>query len=300
MTKELEINKEVENSVIPHIVNEYSKLKKILVVPTPNQVTSFTDLKVNPIQEKAISNLDPNQRVVVYEGAAECHKNLLEVLKNNGVELVYSKVVPIKEGHTPLFTRDAGVIIEDIFIPSSMRFPYRQVEVQGALDHINPKNIFVTELDYKIEGGDVMFLEKDFLLIGTGPRTNSRGIELLQSIFPAKRFESFETKFHIDTTMGILGNKHLLMLPDLVPSEVLGLLIEKGYSFVEAEPSEYDTGCTNVIAINDRKVIAPAENKVTNQRIRESGVEVIEVELKNILSLGGGPHCLTLPLVREQ
>ncbi len=299
MSKERENGYETGNMVRPYIENEYSRLTKVLVTPTPNVVTSFTDLKVNPIQAKAISEIDPSQRVVVYDGAAECHANLLEVLRMNGVELVYSEVTPIKEGHTPLFTRDVGVIIEDVFIPSSMRFPYRQVEVSAALNHINPKNIFNTDIDYKIEGGDVMFLEKDFLLIGVGPRTNVQGIELLQSLFPDKQFVPFATDFHIDTNMGILGNKHLLILPDLVPSEVLRLLIERGYSFVEADGAEYATGCTNIIAINDKKVIAPAENKITNQRIRESGVEVIEVELKNILSLGGGPHCLTLPLTRE-
>lgn len=299
MPKEREKNKEFGCTVTPYIENEYLKLKKVLVAPTPDLITSFTDLKVNPIQEKAISNLDPGQRVVVYEGASACHANLLDALKSNGVELVYSKAVPIKEGHTPLFTRDVGVIIEDVFIPSSMRFPYRQVEVAEALVHINPKNVFSTELEYKIEGGDVMFLEKDFLLIGIGPRTNFRGIELLQSLFPDKQFVPFTTDFHIDTNMGILGNKHLVILANLIPPEVLGILIERGYSFVEAEGSEYATGCTNVIAINDRKIIAPAENKITNQRIRESGVEVIEVELKKILSLGGGPHCLTLPLLRE-
>lgn len=299
MNKEKQKSYENGGIVTPNIVNEYSRLTRVLVTPTPNVITSFTDLKVNPIQAKAISEIDPSQRVVVYDGAADCHANLLEVLRNNGVELVFSEVTPIKEGHTPLFTRDVGVIIEDVFIPSGMRFPYRQVEVLAALDNINPKNVFMTDLDYKIEGGDVMFLEKDFLLIGLGPRTNLRGIELLQSLFPDKHFVPFATDFHIDTNMGILGNKHLLILPDLVPPQVLGLLIEKGYSFVEADGAEYATCCTNIIAINDRKVIAPAENKITNQRIRESGVEVIEVELKNILSLGGGPHCLTLPLTRE-
>jgi N-dimethylarginine dimethylaminohydrolase len=138
MSKEKEKGYERGGVVTPHIENEYSRLTKVLVTPTPELVTSFTDLKVNPIQAKAISEIDASQRFVVYDGAAECHANLLEILRANGVELVYSEVTPIKEGHTPLFTRDVGVIIEDVFIPSSMRFPYRQVEVAAALGHINP------------------------------------------------------------------------------------------------------------------------------------------------------------------
>lgn len=71
--------------VSPHIMNEYSRLRKVLVTPTPQLVTSFTDLIVNPIQEKALSGIDPGVRVLTYPGAAECHGRLLEVLEENGV-----------------------------------------------------------------------------------------------------------------------------------------------------------------------------------------------------------------------
>lgn len=304
MLPEKEKSKEFGDYITPHIVNEYDRLRKVLVTPTPDVITSFTDIKVNPIQAEVIDNLKTNGKTIVLPGAAECHGRLLQILKENDVELIYSKTTPIKEGHTPLFTRDVGVIIEDVYIPSRMEYGYRQVEVPNAMNHINPDKIFITELPYKLEGGDVVYLEKNLLLVGIGPRTDINGLHLLQYLFPEKEIIPFSTvradkAFHIDTNLGILGDKSLVYLPELVPLEIVSLLKDRGYVFVEADSNEYNTCCTNVIAISNRRIISPAENKVTNGRIRLSGVEVLEVELKDILSFGGGPHCLTLPLLRE-
>lgn len=296
-------DRELFVKITPHIENEYSPLRKVLVNKNPKVVTSNPNLIVNPIQRRAVEQMENKTEIKVYPGAAESHANLLQVLKNNGVELVFSDVTPIQEGHTPLFTRDVGVIIGDKVLPSKMAYWNRVVEVPEMLSKIHEQNIITAEQEYHIEGGDVVFLEKDLLLIGIGPRTDINGLNLLRNNFPEKEFVAFSTvreeeAFHIDTNLGILGNKHLVYLPDLVPQDIVKLLTKRGYTFVEAEMSEHDTCCTNVLALNDRKIIAPAENPITNSRIRESGVEVIEVSLKDILSFGGGPHCLTLPLVR--
>lgn len=304
MSTENRLEQEKFNLIIPNIQNEYSPLRKVLVNSNPRIVTSFTDLIVNPIQGRVLSQIENKTETIEYPGAAQSHQNLLNILIENGVELVYSKVTPIKKGHTPLFTRDVGVIIGDKVLPSKMRYDYRSVEIPEMLAKINTTNIIKTDLEYKIEGGDIMFLEKDLILVGIGPRTDKNGLYLLKSIFPEKEFVDFSTvrneeAFHIDTNLGILGKKHLVYLPDLVPTDIVNLLSNREYTFVEADMSEYDTCCTNILAINDRKIIAPAENKITNDRIRKSGVEVIEVSLKDILSFGGGPHCLTLPLVRQ-
>lgn len=301
MIPEIKKGREFEDKVSPHIVNEFSTLKKVLVVPTPSIITLFNDFAVNPIQKEAMLK---QENIESQKAAAKRHGMLLQVFEDNNIELVYSDPKPTGKGHTPLFTRDVGVVIEDVYIPSRMSYEYRQVEVPAALEKINHENVYLTDMDYKLEGGDVVYLEKDLILIGIGPRTDANGLLLLQSLFPEKTFLPFSTvkedkAFHIDTNMGVLGDKHLVVLLELVPAEIMLFLADRGYTFVEADMSEYETCCTNVIAIGDRKIIAPAENKITNQRIRESGVEVIEVELKEILAHGGGPHCLTLPLVRE-
>ena len=48
----------IGQGIILHIEDEYHNLLKVLVVPTPHLITSFTDLVVNPIQENALQTKD--------------------------------------------------------------------------------------------------------------------------------------------------------------------------------------------------------------------------------------------------
>jgi len=142
----------IGQGIILHIEDEYHNLLKVLVVPTPHLITSFTDLVVNPIQENALQTKDRSKPVIERPGAAERHAKLLTTLEEQGVELVYSRVTPIKEGHTPLFTRDVGVIIEDKVIPSRMRYEYRSIEVPGLIDNIDPNQIVQTDGGLHVRG----------------------------------------------------------------------------------------------------------------------------------------------------
>jgi arginine deiminase len=54
----------------------------------------------------------------------------------------------------------------------------------------------------------------------------------------------------------------------------------------------------NVVQLAPGKVIAYAHNKFTNQALRQKGIKVLAFEGKYLADLMGGPHCLTMPLVR--
>jgi arginine deiminase len=55
----------------------------------------------------------------------------------------------------------------------------------------------------------------------------------------------------------------------------------------------------NVVQLAPGKVIAYAHNKFTNQALRQSGVKVLTFNGKYLADMMGGPHCLTMPLVRS-
>ena len=55
----------------------------------------------------------------------------------------------------------------------------------------------------------------------------------------------------------------------------------------------------NVVQLAPGKVIAYAHNKYTNEALRGRGVKVLAFEGKYLADSMGGPHCLTMPLVRK-
>ncbi|MGI6344609.1 MAG: arginine deiminase [Bacillota bacterium] len=56
---------------------------------------------------------------------------------------------------------------------------------------------------------------------------------------------------------------------------------------------------TNTVALAPGKVITYNRTQVTNRVLRKAGIEVLEIEGSELVRGRGGPHCMTLPLLRE-
>ena len=46
------------------------------------------------------------------------------------------------------------------------------------------------------------------------------------------------------------------------------------------------------------RVLSLKQNAEVNQKLREHGMDVIELDVVETLKAGGGPHCMTFPLAR--
>ncbi|GAB6935305.1 arginine deiminase [Calditerricola yamamurae] len=85
--------------------------------------------------------------------------------------------------------------------------------------------------------------------------------------------------------------------------EVLGLeevvLIPCGNGDPIAAAREQWNDGSNTLAIAPGVVVTYDRNYVTNQVLREHGIEVIEVPSSELVRGRGGPRCMSMPLVRE-
>jgi arginine deiminase len=91
---------------------------------------------------------------------------------------------------------------------------------------------------------------------------------------------------------------------DRVLSELLGLdkvtLIRcGGRDAIASEREQWNDGA-NALCVAPGRVIVYDRNQVTNQALRDNGLEVIEMPSSELSRGRGGPRCMTMPLLRDQ
>jgi N-dimethylarginine dimethylaminohydrolase len=159
------------------------------------------------------------------------------------------------------------------------------------------------------EAGDILWLDAKNLLVGHGYRTNQAGIHQLRALFAPKGINVHAAPLpyghgpseclHLMSLISLLDeNTALVDLPWLAV-ETVELLRHRGFQFIEIEESERDSLACNVLALGDKRLLAIEENCKTNDRLRAAGFDVRTFPGSELcVNGGGGPTCLTRPLLR--
>jgi arginine deiminase len=190
-----------------------------------------------------------------------------------------------------------------------------------------------------MEGGDVMPIGNGTVLIGMSERTQGRMIEqVAKALFARGAAERViacvmsrdRAHMHLDTVFTLLdrdkataypkvmaemraislrpgakaGDLHVTVEPDFIGAvaDALGvpklLVVETGGDLYQQEREQWDDG-NNVVALEPGVVVAYERNTYTIAKMREAGVEVVEIAGFELGKGRGGGHCMTCPFVRD-
>ena len=188
-----------------------------------------------------------------------------------------------------------------------------------------------------VEGGDVLLLAPGVVAVGVGERTTPAGAEALaRSLFDdglahtvlAVPIEQARAFMHLDTVCTMVDTDAVVMYPNIrdtmsaftlryvdgrvivdgarpfVEAAADAMQIDKlrvidtGLDPVTAEREQWDDG-NNTLAVSPGVVISYNRNAETNRRLVDSGIEVLEIEGRELGSGRGGPRCMSCPLSRD-
>src|SRR6186713_183517 len=190
-----------------------------------------------------------------------------------------------------------------------------------------------------LEGGDVQPIGNGTVLIGMSERSQARMIEqVARALFAKGAAERVvavvmtkdRAHMHLGTVFTMLDRDAVTVYPRVMDkvraislrpgvngaefhvteekgflstvADALGVpklrVIETGGDAYQQEREQWDDG-NNVVALEPGVVIAYERNTYTIAKMREAGIEVIEIEGYELGKGRGGGHCMTCPLERD-
>ncbi len=258
-----------------------------------------------------------------------------------------------------LFTRDSSCWIYDGVAVNPMYWPARRRESinMAAIYRYHPMFL---DADFQfwypplgdddtfdtrdfgrasLEGGDVLPIGHQTVLIGMGERTSARMVEMLaRALFDrggaerviACQMTRDRAHMHLDTVFSMLDYDTVTVFPRVVeqirayslrPShrngafyvtrepDFLGAVADalglKKLHLIPTGGDEYQAereqwdDGNNVIALEPGLVLAYSRNTYTNASFRQAGIEVITLDGFELGKGRGGGHCMTCPLLRD-
>jgi N-dimethylarginine dimethylaminohydrolase len=212
-----------------------------------------------------------------------------------------------------IYVRDAALATDYGMIICNMGKPARRNEPAAQQREFEKQGIPVLgtiQSPGTLEGGDVAWIDKTTLAVGHTYRTNEEGIHQLRQLLEPKgitiwvasmpHYKGSSDVFHLMSVFSPVDKDLAVVYSALMPIAFRNGLLDRGYSFIEVPDSEWDSMGCNVLAIAPRECVMVAGNPATRQQLLNARCIVHEYQGQEIsVKGGGGPTCLTRPLLRE-
>ena len=286
--------------------NEVNKIERIVLKHARD---AFVSPEFIEIQWKELGYTSP----VNYESAIKEYDAFISLLKEN-IPQVHFLPKNDRVGIDSIYVRDSSLITDKGAILCSMGKESRRTEPEAVREFCSQLGIPILGAitgDGRLEGGDVVWLGGHALVVGRGYRTNDEGLRQLRAltagladefvVVPLPHWRGPSDVFHLMSVISPIDHDLALVYSPLLPVPFREWLISRGMALIDVPDFEFETMGCNVLAVAPRRCLMLKGNTLTRDRLRASGVEVMEYEGEEISRKGaGGPTCLTRPVQRAR
>lgn len=276
------------------VKNGTGVLKKVLV-------SAPEYLEPAPINEIAVKWKDT---VLDKEKMRKEHQMFVEAYKKEGIEVV--SLPADKERPNSVFSRDFGGCVKEGYILGRFKLDLRykeHVDYEKIMEENGVPCIARVEKGL-FEGGDFAFIDEHTIAVGMADRTNAEGAAEIKEQLTPLGYEVLGVSLnpsylHFDMCFNLVDDHLAVAYEDGLPENFRAFLRKREIEVIPVEEAAiFAHGC-NLQALGNHKVISLAQNCYVNKELEKRGMTVIELPITEILKAGGGPHCMTFPLIRE-
>lgn len=281
----------------PYVTNEYGKLRRVLL-HSPKHLT--IQKPINVIAEKNIKTRDIDTDVA----CKEFYEEFVGAFKSYGVEVI--EVGPHPELIFAVNTRDIGTTTpKGILLGRFTKFP-RWNEHRFTEDALKEQKVPIYHRIDKglFEGGDFMYVDDNTVLIGHGCRTNMLGVKALEFALYDSNLELIPVDFHedylhLDMICNVVGERVAVVYPDALPENVLALFKQKNFELITVSKEDVFLHGCNLLSIGDDVIFSHPQVPHVNEKLKALGFKVEVINMTEIMKCGGGPRCMSFPILRD-
>lgn len=284
--------------------SEFGKLKSVFIKGVREAFLNDAHLEKNWRELNYLSKPDFNK-------ALEEYQSFEAFLAESGTDLHYLPQVD-QVNMDSIYCRDASIATNHGLVICNMGKSGRVHEPRAAKEAYEMYQMKVLgeiKSPGTLEGGDVAWLDEDTLAVGLTYRTNEEGIKQLKNLLsphgvniivvPLPHYKGPSDVFHLMSILSPVDNNLAVVYSPLMPIIFRNELLNRGFEFVEVPDEEFESMGCNVLAIAPRKCLLVKGNPKTKEALIKAGCEVVEYEGNEIsVKGGGGPTCLTRPILR--
>ncbi len=234
------------------------------------------------------------------------HKGLVAALEAEEVEVAFLEH-PLPNMTKSVYTRDQAIIVKGGAIICRFGIQYRQGEeltITKTLANLGMPILHTVHGTGLMEGGSFLWLNDTTAAVAIGHRSEMEGARQVAEVLERQGVELLFVDntgygLHIDGSMVMVDVDLAVAFTHELPWWFCEKLKELGIKTVYADLRDGAFG-VNCLAVRPGKVIMSAHAERTAERLRKTGTDVVLIDYDEFHKGGGGVHCSTLPLIRDE
>lgn len=237
------------------------------------------------------------------------HDALAAAYRACGVEVYYAERGRIDKPNS-MFVRDLMLMTPEGAIVTRPASTVRAGEerlVAEALARAGVPILMTVHGGGTFEGADVAWVDRDLCFLAEGLRTNEEGANQVERMLreigvrDVVRVGLPYGAMHLDGLLSLVDRDLAVVWPRRTPFKVVQTLRARGFRFIEVEDEAETQACLpmNGVAVAPGEIVVPAGGTTMLARYAEAGVVCHVVEVGELIKAGGGIHCMTGFLKRD-
>ena len=283
------------------INNDYAPLKHVLL----GRPEFYKWVEAGPLIGRTLANADKTGVKFDLQLAMAQHAEMVSIYEENGVNCHYLQ--SDEALHRNFFARDSSAMSPWGALICHMQLKCRRADYVTAIQFYQDHNIpiwkFATAGHF--EGGDFNIIEPGRILIGyCGERSEKEGSEQVAEFVRAEGWEAVVAPIsrefvHMDGLIVPLAEKLAVACIDAMEPWLVDIVKGWGIEIVDVSYREAKNLGVNLVALGNGKVLSMAGATDLNAKMRALGFEVYDPDMSMFTLGGGGVHCLSQALCRE-